>query len=204
MLKINEIFFSAQGEGVRVGIPSLFIRLSGCTAKCSYCDTKDSWEKGDFINEEDILETVNSFKSKYNDFQIVITGGEPYEQDIRALVTKLKQNNFFIAIETNGINYYELDIDWYAVSPKDVLDYKINKNLINKINEVKLIVNENLSLNIINEIRRIRDDFLIFLQPDFYNPEKYKDAYSLYKECLKSGIKNIRLGFQLHRLYGIE
>ena len=69
---------------------------------------------------------------------------------------------------------------------------------------MKLIVNENLSLNIINEIRRIRDDFLIFLQPDFYNPEKYKDAYSLYKECLKSGIKNIRLGFQLHRLYGIE
>ncbi len=204
MLKVNELFFSAQGEGVRVGIPSLFIRLSGCTVKCSYCDTKDSWIKGELTSEEDILDTVNIYKNQYNDFQIVITGGEPFEQDISSLVEKLKLSNFFIAIETNGSNYYELDIDWYAVSPKDVLDYKIDKELINKIDEIKLIVNENLSISIIKEIRNKRDDFPIFLQPNFYNSERYKDAYSLYKECLKSGIQNIRLGFQLHRLYGIE
>ncbi len=204
MLKINEIFFSAQGEGSRVGVPSLFIRLAGCTAGCPYCDTKESWLKGEFKHEDDILKIVDSFKKEYKDFQIVITGGEPFEQDIKVLVDKIKKRDFFIAVETNGMHYYKMNIDWYAVSPKDVCNYEINKNLQNEIDEIKLVVNTNLTIDVIKNIRNINDNFPIYLQPDYYDSEKYKSTFLLYKNCLVAGIKNIRLGYQLHRLYGIE
>jgi len=204
MLKINEIFISAQGEGNRVGIPSVFIRLSGCSAGCPYCDSKNSWNEGFVLEESEIVKRVVGYKKLYKNFQIVITGGEPFEQRIDLLVDLLKKENFFIAVETNGKNFYSTKIDWYAISPKDVYDYEINNGFIDKINEIKLIVNENLSLSVIKNIRNINGNFPIYLQPDFYNTEKYKNTFLFYNECIKSGIKNIRLGFQLHRLYGIE
>jgi len=204
MLKINEIFFSAQGEGMRVGVPSVFIRLTGCSALCSYCDTKDSWKEGEELTESAIIKQIEDYKTKYKKFQIVITGGEPFEQNIKGLIVELKHDNYFVAVETNGKNFIQTEVDWFTISPKDVYDYHINKNFFDKVNEIKLIVNENLGIDTVNKMRRIGNDFPIFLQPDFLSNDKYKKTFDFYTECVKKGIENIRLGFQLHRLYGIE
>ncbi len=202
--KINEIFWSAQGEGSRAGHPSVFIRLSGCTLQCDYCDTKNSWLEGNIMSVSEIIERVAVKLNEFPESQIVITGGEPLEQDLSALVDKLKKENLFISIETNGINFQELDINWWTISPKDKSNFKINESLKRYINEVKLIVNSNLTLDVIRKIRENGYKFPIFLQPQFYDPGKYEKTFDFYKKCQESGEKNIILGYQLHRFYNIE
>ena len=102
-LKINEIFWSLQGEGLRLGAPSIFIRAAGCSQKSPYCDTKYSWKTGKLMLVDDILSEVAIYRGKFPPSQIVITGGEPLEQDMAPLVRELKRRNFFISIEKNLI-----------------------------------------------------------------------------------------------------
>lgn len=154
-----------------------------------------------------VAEIINRVAVKLNEFpesQIVITGGEPLEQDLSPLTDKLKKMDLFISIETNGVNFQELDINWWTVSPKDKSNFKINESLKRYINEVKLIVNSSLTLNVIKKIRENGDNFPIFLQPQFYDPEKYEKTFDFYRKCQESGEKNIILGYQLHRFYNIE
>ncbi|MEN8152713.1 MAG: 7-carboxy-7-deazaguanine synthase QueE [Acidobacteriota bacterium] len=201
---INEIFWSAQGEGAMAGYPSIFIRLAGCSLKCDYCDTKNSWLEGKLLSESEILEKVEIYLKEYPESRIVLTGGEPLEQDLFSLVEKLKKMDLFVSIETNGVNYQKLNIDWWTVSPKDVADFEINDNLKEFVSEIKLVVNPNLTINVIKRIRKIGNNFPIFLQPQFFDTGKYGNTYDLYKKCQRSGIKNILVGFQLHRIYDID
>lgn len=116
----DEIFRSIQGEGLAIGIPSIFVRLSGCNLKCRNCDTKYSWEEGkDFsVSEviEKILEISNGIK------HVTITGGEPLLQleDVSDLVVNLHKMNFEILIETNGTIEPGFKLLWakLSVSPK--------------------------------------------------------------------------------------
>ena len=201
---INEIFWSIQGEGLRTGIPSIFLRLSGCSLKCSNCDTKASWNEGIFKSVDDIVSEIDEYGNKYPDSQVVITGGEPLEQDLSDVVKCIKNKNYFISIETNGVNFQDLDIDWWTVSPKDMKNYYINKNLFKRINEIKLIVNENLDTDVIKKIRKIGNNFPIFLHPDFYDKNKYMNAFLLFRKCQENGIKDIRLGIQVHKIFNIK
>lgn len=203
ILRINEIFWSFQGEGLRVGVPSIFLRLAGCSLQCVYCDTKYAWDRGRSMSLSEILREIDKHKEKYRASQVVITGGEPLEQDLTDLVAALKNRDYFIAIETNGVKYAELAIDWWAVSPKDVTGYSINKGLLKRIAEVKLIVNETLTIDVIRQIRAIGDYFTIFLQPDSYDRYKYKNAFYLYEQCQLEGIADIRTGIQLHKVYKV-
>jgi len=139
ILKVNEIFWSFQGEGARLGFPSIFLRLAGCKLGCPYCDTKDSWETGNHMQTNEIITKIDNFKNKYPASQIVITGGEPLEQNLSELVMALKNRKYFLAIETNGMLFQDLILDWWAVSPKDVSNYFINGDLFNKINVLKLL-----------------------------------------------------------------
>jgi len=201
---INEIFWSIQGEGLRTGLSSIFLRLSGCSLKCSNCDTKVSWNEGRYKGVDDIVSEIDKYGNKYPDSQVVITGGEPLEQDLSDVVKCIKKKNYFISIETNGVNFQDLDIDWWTVSPKDVKNYYINKNLFKRISEIKLIVNENLDTDVIKKIRKISNNFPIFLQPDFYDKNKYRNAFLLFQKCQENGIKNIRLGIQVHKIFNIK
>lgn len=202
-MRINEIFWSFQGEGLRVGVPSIFLRLAGCTLKCSYCDTKHAWESGRWMPLPEILDEIDKQKKKYPASQVVITGGEPLEQDLSDLVAALKGRDYFISIETSGVEYAELAIDWWAVSPKDVSGYFINKGLLKRIDEVKLIVNENLSIEVIKRIRAIGDYFTIFLQPDSNDSHRYENTFFLFEQCQLEGIADIRPGIQLHKVYKV-
>ena len=152
-LLVSEIFWSFQGEGQRAGFPSIFLRLAGCSTRCNYCDTKYAWEKGKKESTENILLNIDQAKKKYPESQVVITGGEPLEQDLSVITNRLKGKKYTVAIETNGMYYQNLDINWWTVSPKDKNNFFVHHQLIEKINEVKLIVNGNLNIEVIKKIR---------------------------------------------------
>ena len=131
-LKINEIFYSLQGEGSRAGEPSIFIRLQGCSAKNAcfksgiICDTE--FESG---YEIDIKE-IKSYIEKYNCEWIVWTGGEPSDQLTDEIIDFFKP--YKQAIETSGIKSPPENLDWIVISPK-VAEHTILKKFIMRRNE---------------------------------------------------------------------
>lgn len=116
---INEVFFSIQGEGKYTGVPSVFVRTSGCNLRCDWCDTPyTSWNpEGEINTTNSVVEKVKQFKKAKH---VVITGGEPYlQRDLEELVSSLSKNNYLITIETNGIKYRDIDgVDLVSWSPK--------------------------------------------------------------------------------------
>ena len=110
MRKINEIFHSIQGEGCHAGVPSVFIRFSGCNLRCSFCDTIH--EDGKMMSDEEIINEIKRQPSA----QIVLTGGEPSLYIDDDFVSKLKEETGLpIAIETNGTHKLPKGIDWITV-----------------------------------------------------------------------------------------
>lgn len=114
MWKVNEIFYSLQGEGYNTGTASVFIRLSGCNLRCTFCDTRH--EEGKLMSLPEIVDQV----MQYPDAPlIVLTGGEPSLWIDEAFVTGLKQmTGKRISIETNGTHPLPHGIDWVTLSPK--------------------------------------------------------------------------------------
>ncbi len=203
-IRINEIFWSAQGEGSRKGFPSIFVRLTGCSLKCSYCDSKSSWEEGEFLTENEILSEVDKLMGKYPASQVVFTGGEPLEHEIEGVVDLLKDKGCFLAVETCGIFNRDIDFNWWTVSPKDVTDFKIDEGLRDKISELKLIVNRNLNIKIIKTVTKGLKHVPVYLQPQFPDVDRYERTFKLFEKCIRNGMENIRLGDQMHRLYNIR
>ncbi len=98
-MKVNEIFKSIQGESTFQGLPCAFIRLTGCNLRCSYCDTKYAYEKGNEMKVDEIVQEVNKYDCKL----IEITGGEPLLQpEVYDLSHKLLSLGYKILIDTNG------------------------------------------------------------------------------------------------------
>ena len=112
MKKINEIFYSLQGEGFYTGVPAVFIRFSGCNLKCAFCDTRH--EEGEWMTDEAILKEV----CKYPARMVILTGGEPALWIDEELLRLLHQENKYICIETNGTKELPSGIDWVTCSPK--------------------------------------------------------------------------------------
>jgi 7-carboxy-7-deazaguanine synthase len=98
-LKITEIFFSLQGEALTVGIPTTFVRLTGCPLRCQYCDTAYAFTGGEWMHIEEILEQVASNNSRY----VTVTGGEPLAQKgCLDLLTMLCDAGYKVSLETSG------------------------------------------------------------------------------------------------------
>lgn len=117
-MRIVEIFYSVQGEGKLTGVPSVFIRLSGCNLRCKWCDTPyASWKpEGQELSVEAILQEVNQYPTKF----CVVTGGEPMiAKDIAHLLEALKEQGKHITIETAGTVLPQgLPCDLASISPK--------------------------------------------------------------------------------------
>lgn len=110
--RVNEIFYSLQGEGFHAGRPAAFLRFSGCNRSCAFCDT----DHGSFelMTAADILEVLSEYPTTY----LVVTGGEPLLQLDSELIEALKEAGFFIAVETNGSLPVPEGVDWVTCSPK--------------------------------------------------------------------------------------
>jgi 7-carboxy-7-deazaguanine synthase len=117
-MRVNEIFYSLQGEGFLAGVPSVFVRLAGCPLRCRWCDTKYAWDEkaGKNYSIDKIIQTVQQWPCKF----VVITGGEPMiNSDLPQLVRQLKTADKHITIETAGIAYIpNLACDLMSISPK--------------------------------------------------------------------------------------
>ena len=116
-MKISEIFYSVQGEGMLAGVPSVFVRTSGCNLRCTWCDTPyTSWNpEGNDLPLEAILADVRGYGANH----AVVTGGEPMIQpDIVRLTQRLKELGLHITIETAGTVYQPVICDLMSISPK--------------------------------------------------------------------------------------
>ena len=116
-MKIAEIFHSIQGEGILIGMPSVFLRTSGCNLRCAWCDTPyTSWNpEGDDLSLEHIFTDIRGRGAAH----VVVTGGEPMiQQDIVQLTRRLKDFDLHITIETAGTVYQPVTCDLMSISPK--------------------------------------------------------------------------------------
>jgi len=117
VLRINEIFYSIQGEGSRAGEPCVFIRLTGCGLRCTYCDTEYAFYEGDDRSLESILNQVRSYHCTF----VELTGGEPLEQEAAYPIMKiLCDEGFEVMIETGG----HIDISRVDPRVKRIVDLK--------------------------------------------------------------------------------
>jgi 7-carboxy-7-deazaguanine synthase len=134
---IVEIFESLQGEGYNTGMPAIFIRLAACNLKCPWCDT-------DFMHYQSmslqhILNTVHQYQSK----NIIITGGEPtIHKKLPSLLHRLKQENYYLAIESNGLGIVDPHIDYIALSPKFHYRQHYPFPAQNQADEVRIVVED--------------------------------------------------------------
>ena len=112
MRKINEIFYSLQGEGAYTGTPMIFIRFSGCNLSCSFCDTQH--QSGKWMSDVAILEEVGKFPAR----TVVLTGGEPSLFIDDDFIGLLHTCGYRVHIETNGTRLLPVAIDWVTCSPK--------------------------------------------------------------------------------------
>jgi organic radical activating enzyme len=203
-LKINEIFPSFQGEGLRSGLPSLFVRFSGCNLRCSFCDTKEAWEKGKNLSPQEIISQVIKIQQAFPTRWVCLTGGEPLLQDIAPLVWGLKNNHFHIQLETNASLYRPLPIDWITVSPKPP-SYFLQSSYVQLSKEAKILTTKDLTLDVIEDLRKkLPADIPIFLQPVSNLKSSMARATALLKKATAKGLTNIRLGIQLHKIYGFR
>lgn len=132
MKRINEIFYSLQGEGRNAGRAATFIRFSGCNLRCPFCDTDHSSYQE--MTDEQILEEVKKYPSNL----VVLTGGEPTLYIDENLIDKLHELGKEVAIETNGTRPINGKIDFVTISPK--FEYVKNGALVvNKCDELKVI-----------------------------------------------------------------
>ncbi len=131
-LRITEIFYSLQGESNTVGIPTVFIRLTGCTLRCVYCDTAYAFSGGNKVNIADIIAQTEQYGTRY----VTVTGGEPLAQpNCLELITQLLDKDFIVSLETSGA----LDLSGVDVRTVKVMDLKtpssgeLSKNLYDNI-----------------------------------------------------------------------
>jgi 7-carboxy-7-deazaguanine synthase len=98
-MKINEIYYSIQGEGILIGLPMVFIRTTGCNLRCNWCDTKYAYEEGEEIDYKELINQIKIFPTRF----ACITGGEPLNQEETPLLVDLLCNKGYeICFETNG------------------------------------------------------------------------------------------------------
>lgn len=126
-MKINEIFYSLQGEGRYTGTPAIFIRFAGCNLQCGFCDTKH--QVGKQYTEEEILREIASFPAK----RVILTGGEPTLQLTESFINALHDAGYSVNVETNGTRPLPCKVDWLVCSPK------AEKIVLEEVDELKVV-----------------------------------------------------------------
>ncbi len=191
--KVSEIFYSIQGEGRHCGMPAVFLRLAGCSMGCAWCDTKYALAGGKEMNNLEVLVELSKYPCK----TVVVTGGEPTEQDLPTLISVLKSAGHIVHIETNGA--YDCDVskaDFVCVSPKKY----VSENMLKKADVIKIVVNEKTDLEDLKKYYNYENEkTTVYLQPESNKEENIALCVKLVKEH-----PSARLSVQLHKLINIK
>ncbi len=202
MLKVNEIYYSVQGESTSAGLPCIFVRLTYCNLRCTYCDTEYAFYEGKDLSIKQIIDKVRSYDCNL----VEVTGGEPLmQEDSYLLLHKLCEEGFEVLLETGG----SLPIKEVDKRVKLIMDFKCpssgmqKKNLYENINylkqndELKFVIGNRedyeWSKNIIKEYQ-LSEKFEILFSTVF---EELKPE-TLVKWILEDKL-NVRFQLQAHK-----
>lgn len=206
---VKEIYYTLQGEGAQTGRSAIFLRFAGCNlwnglengrakAICRFCDTDFVGTNGingaKYLNAKELVAVVNGIwpVNKGNKY-IVCTGGEPLLQIDNDLIDELHNQNFEIAVETNGTVISPLGLDWICVSPKSGTELKIKKG-----NELKLVYPQDaLSPKDFENL-----DFEHFYIQPMDSPELDQNIKNAIQFCLNN--PKWKLSLQTHKLLKIS
>ncbi len=166
-LRITEIFASIQGESTSVGMPTVFVRLTGCPLRCQYCDTAYAFSGGEWMRLDEIATKVKFFNLNH----VTVTGGEPLAQkSCLSLLYKLCDQNYKVSLETSGaLNISEVD-------PRVV-----------KVMDIKTPASQEVSKNLWENIGYLREQdqvkFVICNQSDYVWAKNILAEYQLRDRC---------------------
>lgn len=208
-LKVNEIFYSIQGESSFAGCPCVFVRLTGCNLRCGYCDTRYAYEEGEDMQIEAILKSVDSFSCRL----VEVTGGEPLlQRETPKLVKKFLERDFRVLVETNG----SLDIDLIDSRAVRIVDVKCpssgehgrndleNLNKLTPHDEVKFVIGNRADFEYSKSVLRMIPEqpgregkihFSPIMLPDSGRQAARELAAWILEERLP-----VRLNLQLHKI----
>ncbi|SFE13686.1 7-carboxy-7-deazaguanine synthase QueE [Nitrosomonas sp. Nm166] len=202
-LRISEIFFSLQGETSRVGLPTVFVRLTGCPLRCGYCDTAYAFSGGESLSVANILDQVAQYKTHY----VTVTGGEPLAQKAcLVLLTALCEARYSVSLETSGA----LDLSQVDKRVCKVMDIKtpgsgevIKNNWLNlahltQRDEIKFVLCDEADYQWACEI--IHSKQLHQICPILFSPAyKSLDSAALAAWILRDALP-VRMQIQMHKL----
>lgn len=202
-LRITEIFLSLQGETSRVGLPTVFVRLTGCPLRCGYCDTAYAFHGGESRTLDSVLAEVATHQAKY----VTVTGGEPLAQkNCSALLTMLADRGYSVSLETSGA----LDVSGVDPRVSKILDIKTpasgesEKNLWDNLahltehDEIKFVLCGEDDYNWAKQL--LAERRLDAICPVLFSPS-YNDlpARTLAEWILRDRLP-VRMQVQLHKL----
>ena len=202
-LKVNEIFYSLQGESSNVGLPTIFIRLTGCPMRCSYCDTEYAFNTGDNFTIDYIIETISQYKAK----NVTVTGGEPLAQkECWDLLKRLCDEGYSVSLETGGaISIGNIDKRVKIIldiktpgSGEDKNNFWENLELIKPQDEIKFVIADMKDYIWAKEIlirEKLNEKALILFSPVFNDINPKDLAEWILKDQLP-----VRFQIQLHKI----
>lgn len=179
--RINDVFWTFQGEGVHWGKRALFVRLPFCNYSCPWCDTEyNSYKEWDAA---DLVDFAQKEKARF----VVITGGEPLmNKQTPHLIQMFKSMGFYIAVETNGSMPALEGIDFITCSPKKYVqkglpEFFINPAIKNKVSEYKYVIEKGFDLSLLS--RHDNDECVLSLSPEFNDfDDNLKTIFEYIKE----------------------
>jgi len=191
-MRLAEIFYTLQGEGLWTGTPAVFVRTAGCNLACGFCDTDFSYKFDESV--EGIIARIDEVG--HGCHLVVLTGGEPLVQrESETLITRLVARGYDVHIESNGTTFVALpDAVWLTVSPKERLDPRMAA----RANEVKLIVDGRVPEEWLKA--PWREDAIMWLQPEGNKPSNIVLAV----EAALAHPARYRLSIQTHKVIGIR
>jgi organic radical activating enzyme len=196
LIPIVEIFYSLQGEGGRVGQPTVFVRTAGCSLACSFCDTDFRVRRE--MTVDDIVAEVLSYDCPW----VCLTGGEPTLFDLQTLCDRLHAEGLKIQTETNGMHPRpSWNLDHITVSPKETEGGRLEPWYFDNATEFKYVIDtaEDVERALANPTAGYSGGPALYLQPNALNP----DAVRLCIEAVKAHPRRLRLSLQTHKLLQI-
>jgi 7-carboxy-7-deazaguanine synthase len=221
VLKVAEVFHSVQGEGFFTGTPAAFIRLHGCGVGCPWCDTPYTWKQAPRpVTFEELIqappesalvaEVTPDVLADWTGYRpgrhVVVTGGEPFEQDLNALLTGLNADGCYVQIETSGtVGVPETTLvqtDWITLSPKVGMPggRQVDRRLLDVADEIKMPVGRDRDLAALLDLlgQRQGDPVPVWLQPLSQSP-------AATRLCIEAAAAHgWRVSLQTHKLAGLR
>ena len=205
MLKVNELFYSIQGESSHAGRPCVFVRLTGCNLRCSYCDTRYAYDEGQNLEIDEIIDRVTSYRCRL----IEITGGEPLiQKETPELIYQLLERGFEVLLETNGsIDISNIDdrcvkiVDIKCPSSGEAKNNDLeNLKRLSDKDEIKFVIGNEEDYVYAKKIMSLIGKSNLRIKPPVFSTVHKQMDPKLLAEWILADYIDVRMQIQLHKI----